>query len=627
MTEELRKRITKILIAVISICMGTFQLYSVAIIPFEAQTQRSAHLAFSVAVLYLWAALEEERLLLRIFDYGMGAAGIAANIYLLLGWEEMLYRTNSMLPLDYVMAFLLIMVCLDIARRKAGIALTIIALIFIAYAYFGPYLPGVLHFSGITLRRFVATIYFGTEGIYGSCLAASATFAFMFVMFGEFLLKFGAGNFLIQISYALFGKFKGGAGKVAVVTSGLFGMVSGSAVANVASTGSLTIPLMKDSGFSPEYSGAVVSSAGAGGGLMPPVMGTAAFIMAEFIGVSYGKICVAAIMPAIIYFGALFLMVDMRARKLGLVSLKEEEIPKTSDVLKEGWQYLVCIVVLLYLLVGVRLSASKAAFWAIISLIVVDLFKSIVTKQKIDAKQYFKRYLDIFVDAAKGSTVIAATTSTAGIIIGVFVATSLNLRFSNILTAAAGGNLLLLLILSAIGTIILGMGLPTTSIYIIMSVIVAPALVQLGVPILAAHLFIFYFGCMAPVSPPVGVGFYVAAGIAKAHTMKTGLQSFKLSVAGFLVPFVFVYNQGLFFEGGVVNIIFVICTTAIGTIALSVGLEGFLYRQISMFMRTLLIVFGIATIIPEFLSSVVGTVAIIIMMGILMREKKKLVSA
>jgi len=331
-------------------------------------------------------------------------------------------------------------------------------------------------------------------------------------------------------------------------------------------------------------------------------MGSAAFVMAEMLGVSYGMICIAALIPAILYFSAVFIMVDLKAAKLGMKGQQVEDLPKLSAVLKEGWHYLIAIFVLILLLIVLQWSATKAAFWSLVALVVADWTRKFLTKQKIDIKLIY----ETFVDGAKAALTVATATACAGIIIGVFTATSLNIRFSSVLIALAGNNLFALLILAMVGAIILGMGLPTTPVYIILSVLIAPAMIQMGVLPLAAHMFLLYFGCMAPVTPPVGLGFYVAAGIAQSKPMATGMQAFMLSIAGFLMPFVFVYDPALLLEGSIPQIIWAILTCVTGTVGLAFGLVGHFLREISVVKRVILIVAAIMSIIPEPISSYIG---------------------
>ena len=433
----------------------------------------------------------------------------------------------------------------------------------------------------------------------------------MFIMFGEFLSKYGAGDYFIHLSEAAFGKVRGSSGKIAIIASALFGMISGSPTANAAATGCLTIPLMQKSGYSSEYSGGLAAAASAGGSITPPVMGTAAFVMAEIIGMSYSKICIAAILPAVLYFLSLFIMVDLHAAKLGLSHGSDISI-SAKETFKEGWHYMAAIVVLFVLLIVLELSPAKSSFFSIVTLLVCDAVKARIENKKVD----FSRIYDVVIAASKSAVSIAAVTACAGIIIGCFNATGLNLRLSTMLIEIAGGSKLILLLLAAVGALILGMGLPVTPVYILMAVMIAPALTASGIPKLAAHMFVFYFGAMAPITPPVGTAFYVTAGIAKSAPMKTGFTAWYMALVAFLVPFVWVYEPAFLLIGTVPEIIWTVITCTIGTVALAFGLEGYMLCRVSLPLRVVLIAAAIMMVIPERISTVIGLAVILAVLAV-----------
>ena len=604
-----QKKTVKLLITILSVAMCVFHLYTAGTFPLSAMEQRSLHFAFALALIFLWASLDEKKPWLRFLDYALALIGVIVNLYMYFNWLELSMRSTALLPMDYVMGITAIIIVLIAAWRKVSKWLPIIAIVFIIYAFVGPYIPGYFWFPPISLERFVSYLYTSIDGIFGSCLEVSASTCFMYCLFAEFLLRLGAGRFLIDISYSIFGRIRGGSSKVSVVACGLFGMVSGSATSNVAATGSLTIPMMKESGYSAEDAGGICASAAVGSMLMPPVMGAAAFVLAQMVNTGYGMVCVAAAVPAFLYYLALFLMVDLRAAKYGMKGLPKESIPKLSQVIKEGWHYIICLAVLIVLLVVLQWSATKAAFWSIVSMVIVDIIKRLVSKEKLTT---WKEYIDIFVNGAKSALMIAAACACAGIIVGIFSATTLNLRMSSILINLAGGNLILLLILAALGAIVLGMGLPVLSVYIILAIVIAPAIIEMGVPPLAAHMFVFFYGNMAGITPPVGSTFFVASGVAQSNMMKTGYNAFKLSIAGYLIPFVFVFNQGLFLQGSPINIAWAVVTTLIGILGMAFGLEGYLFHQLNPIMRAFLIAMAALTIIPEVYSTIIGLVGICI---------------
>lgn len=601
----------KRIIGFLSVAMCAFQLYTAAIAPLAAMAQRSGHYGFALALIFLWASIDEKHRWMRVLDYFLAALGAIINLYVYFDWLPMSFRTTALIPLDYVFGTALIVLALWAAYKKTGIWLPLIAIFFILYTFVGPYIKGYFWFPKISYTRFISYLFMGSDGIFGSCLDVSATVCFIFCLFGEVLVQLGAGKFLIDISYSLFGRIRGGSGKIAVVACSLFGMVSGSATSNVAATGSLTIPMMKRHGFTGEDAGGICAASAVGGMLMPPVMGSAAFIMASMVNSTYGKICVAAFVPAVLYYASLFLKVDLRAQRYGMKSLSKEELPRTKDVLKEGWHFLIGLGVLIILLVVLQWSATKAAFWSMVVLVLSDIVKRLVTKQKLTEG---KVYLNILVESAKGSLLVAAATGCAGIIVGIFGATTLNLRLSNILINLSGGNVVVLLILTAIGALILGMGLPALSVYLVLAIVVAPALIKMEIPLLAAHMFLFFYSNMAGVTPPVGAAFYVSSGIAQSDTMRTGGNAFLSSIAGYLIPFVFVFNQGLFLDGGIASVLWCIFATTVGTVALVFGLEGFMFgRNMNVLLRAMFIVAAILTIIPETITTLCGFVVLILL--------------
>lgn len=385
----------------------------------------------------------------------------------------------------------------------------------------------------------------------------SSIYVSVFVIFAGVLEASGAGDVFIRLTQSLLGGFRGGPAKVAVVASSLFGTISGSAVANVVGTGSFTIPLMKKSGFKPEFAGAVETAASSGGQLMPPVMGAAAFIMADYIG-SYQDVLIAAIIPAILFYIALFMMIDLEALKNNLRGQSKEELPNFKEELKNGWFLLLPLVLLVFLLVGVRYSAQKSAFFSIIFLVLIMLLYP-------GKRRKLHEVIRLIANSSKGMVSVALTTGTAGIIVGILMLTGIGYKLSSLLIAISGGNVFLLLFLTMLTSVILGMGMPTSAAYVLLATLIVPALEQLGVMKIAAHFFVFYFGIMANVTPPVAVAAYTAAGIANADAMKTGLIAWRLSLAGFLMPFMFCINPALIGKGAPAEIVMAIVTALIGS--------------------------------------------------------------
>ena len=413
-------------------------------------------------------------------------------------------------------------------RRSIGPELPIVAIIFLLYAYFGPKLPGLLGHRGYDLRRIIYHTYLTTEGIFGTPLSVSSTYVFLFILFGAFLDKTGVGKFFIDMAFSLTGHMRGGPAKTAVVASCLMGSISGSSVANTVTTGAFTIPLMKRVGYKPHFAGAVEAAASTGGQIMPPVMGAAAFIMAEFTGISYLEIIISAAIPAILYYLAVGTMVHLEACKLGLRGVSRAELPHTRDVLVKIYLLLPVVFIIYFLVKG--FTPFKAAYWGIIGTVLIGIVDVIVNyllrhEGQINVRQYIVNMIDALADGARGSVSVAMACATAGIVVGVVTLTGLGLKVATLIIALAGGNLLLTLFFTMIASIILGMGLPTTAKYIVLATMAAPALTDLGVPLMAAHLFILYFGVIADVTPPVALAAYAGAGIAGANAMQTGFTA------------------------------------------------------------------------------------------------------
>lgn len=604
--SDIRKNSIKKIITVISVALALFEIYTAATIPLTAMEQRSAHLGLIFALVFLSDSLDRKHKLIRIMDYVLAALSVLANAYIFLNWDKMGMRSTALTEIDIIVSILLVALVMITTYKTIGIWMTLISGLFILYAIFGPYMPGVLQFRGISLNRALSSICLGSEGIFGSTTGVSATFVFMFLMFGEFLLSYGGGDFIMQLALSAFGGMRGAAAKIAVISSGLFGMVSGSATANVAATGTFTIPMMKKRGYTPEFSAAIVAASTTGGLLMPPVMGTAAFIMAEMMGVPYGEVCLIAAIPAFLYFASLFFVADLNAAKNGDTAIPKHERPDWKGVFKSGWHHLISLAVLVVLLCVLQMSAAKACFYSIAALLVTDYTMRIVRKDKIHVKNEFARLTEIFVRASKAAFAVACACACAGIVVGVFAATGLNLRFSNMLVDLAGGSQILLLILSMVGAIILGMGLPTVSVYILMAIIVAPALIQTGIPMICAHMFLFYFGLMAPITPPVGVAFYVAAGVADAKPMRTGFKAALLAIPGFIMPFMFIYDPALILQGSALQTVWAAFTCFVGILALDAVISGYFEGTLPHLTRIVLVVASIMTIVPEVLSSIIG---------------------
>lgn len=501
----------KQVVTIISIAFCLFHLYTGGFYTLPALQQRPIHLVFVLALIFLLYPLSERTAKAKwLFWVDLVLASLVAvsGLYICFEYKELTFRVGLPNTADLIFGFIILILLLEGTRRIMGMVMPIIALVFLGYAILGDYIPGLWGHGGYTLPRILNHMYLTTEGIWGTTLGVSATFVALFIIFAAFLEKSGAGEFFLNFANALIGHVRGGPAKVAVLASAFFGTFSGSATANVAGTGSITIPMMKRIGYAPEFAATVEALASSGGQLMPPIMGAAAFLMTETLGISYVAVMKAAILPAILYFVSCYFAVDFRAGKEGLKGLSREEIPKLKKIVIEerGYLYIIPILVLLFLLMVLRASPQKSAVYSLFVLIVCSL----LTKDRIT----LSRIIAAFEAGAKGSLLVAAVCAVAGIVIGVVNLTGLGLKLSALLVELSGGHLPVLLLLAMVASIILGMGLPTTACYVVLAVLAAPALVKLNVVPIGAHLFVFYFGILAGLTPPVAATAYVAAGIA-----------------------------------------------------------------------------------------------------------------
>lgn len=611
-----------IIISIIAISMSLFHFYTGGFGLWLALKQRALHLAFTLALIFLLypttkKGIGSDKSKVPLWDIVLAILGAFTSLYLIIYYNELVFRAGLPSRIDLIMGGITILLVLEATRRAIGPELPIVVVVFLIYAYFGPYMPGFLAHRGYSLERIIEHLYMQTEGIYGIPLGVSSSFVFLFILFGSVLNKTGMGKFFIDLSMALAGHTTGGPAKVAVIASGFMGSINGSSVANVVTTGSFTIPLMKSIGYKKDFAGAVEAAASTGGQIMPPVMGAAAFVMSEFLEIPYIKIAAAAIIPAIIYYIAVITMVHLEACKYDLKGLPKERLPKAKEVLQEKGHLLVPIIGLVYLLVR-GYTALFAAFWAIVMSLAISMLKK-------ETRLNLKGLLGAFEDGAKGALGVAAACACAGMVVGVVTLTGLGLKIANGIVSLGGGNLLLTLFFTMIASILLGMGLPTTAKYIILSIMAAPALVQLGVLPLAAHMFILYFGVIADLTPPVAVAAFAGAGIAGGNTMRTGFISVRLAVAGFMIPYIFAINPALMGLGGsFIQTIQLVITSLAGVLSLGAAAGGYLLVKTPFYERILLLISAILLISPDLMTDIIG---IIILMTILFlqhtRQKKQ----
>ena len=610
---------------IISVIFVGFQLYATLSGMITAQILRATHLAFVqlLAFLLFPASKKMPKNTLPFYDVLLGLVGASCWMYIVINFESLVRRSGNNTVLDVIIGIIGILILFESCRRIVGFPIMIIAAVFVIYAFVGKYLPGFLHHRGYSLQRVVCHLFYNTEGIMGTPIGACSTFIFLFILFGALLEKTGIGQFFIDVCNAIAGGASGGPAKVAVLSSALLGTVSGSSVSNTVGSGSFTIPMMKKLGYKGEFAGAVEASASTGGQLMPPIMGAAAFLMAESLGLPYITIVKAAIIPAILYFTGIFITVHLEAKKLGLKGLPKEELPRFLPLfLSKGYMILPLIVIIWFLCAGK--TAVFAALMGIVSCVLIGIVVSIVDLAKGRKPTFGARdIIDVMCAAARNIISVAIACGMAGIIIGIVTLTGLGLKLGAGLVSLAGGKLFLTLVFTMLASIILGMGAPTTANYLITSTITAGAIIQLGVQPLAAHMFAFYFGIIADVTPPVALAAIAGAAIAKAKPMKTAVNATKLAIGAFIIPYMFVYNpQLLMIDVTAGTLIFILVTALIGMFGISVSLEGYgfgftgilhgsdkpkaLVNGLDIAERVLFAIAGLLCVIPETRSDILG---------------------
>ncbi|TVR70407.1 MAG: TRAP transporter permease [Spirochaetaceae bacterium] len=594
------------MISVIAVAMSLFHLYTAGFGLLLTMKQRALHLLFVLVLGFLLypARRKSRRDRIAFLDWVLAALGIVVTSYILFNYEVLVRRGGLPTSMDLFLGVITVLLVLEITRRSIGPELPTIALIFIAYAFFGPYVPGVLGHRGYSYVRVVDHLYTTTEGIFGTPLGVSATFVFMFILFGSFLDITGVGQFFIDVAFSAAGHRKGGPAKAAVLASGFMGSISGSSIANTVTTGAFTIPLMKKIGYSPNFAGAVEAAASTGGQILPPVMGAAAFIMSEFTNIPYIQIVVSAVVPALLYYLGVLVMVHLQASKRGLKGIPKAELPDFRQTFSRGFHLLVPLIAIVLFLV--RYSPLRAAFLSILTALAVCMIRK-HTRIKPGA------LLIALEDGARKAVSVAAACACAGIIVGIVTLTGLGLTFANVIVGLAGGMLLPTLLLTMVASIILGMGLPTTAKYIVLATMAAPALVQLGVPLIAAHLFILYFGVIADVTPPVALAAYAGAGIAGGESFKTGVQALKLASAGFLIPFIFAISPELLLvDVTAVQAIGAIVTACVGVIAFASAVQDWFLSKTKIWERLLFLVGALLLINPNPVMDLIGMGLVII---------------
>jgi TRAP transporter 4TM/12TM fusion protein len=595
-----------VIVTLLALVLGAFQLYTAGYRPMNLFVQRGFHLTLVLVIAFLVFPLgRRQRDAWRwLVDGALIAGALYGGGYLLINLDAIIARSGFYRPEDIRAGIVMTLVVLEASRRVIGVTITLVGSLFIVYAMAGPrgslpwlgqWLPGILEHRGYPIDRIIGSLYLGQEGIFGLPLGVAATVVFIFVLFGAFLETTGAGRFFIDLAYAAAGRSRGGPAKAAVVASGFMGSISGSAIANVVTSGAFTIPLMKKLGYRPQEAGGVEAAASTGGQIMPPIMGAGAFLMAEYTGLPYAEIVRLSLLPALLYFATVFIFVDIIALKRGMRGMRGSELPRLGEVSRSGWYFLVPLGVLIwYLLRGI--SPTRVGFVAIVTILAVSLlrwalhrFVLRVSPEDVPARLPLPAAAVLGVrglvaaleTGARNALPVTVACAVAGVVVGMIGLTGLGLKFSGLMMAFSGGNLLLALVMLALASLVLGLGLPVTASYIVLAVLAAPALVgEFGVPLIIAHLVIFWYSQDSNVTPPVALAAFAGAGIANADPMKTGFQAWKFAKGLYLIPLFLVYNPEMVVGGPLPYVIWTILTALVALFAFAAALEGYMFTRL-----------------------------------------------
>ena len=586
----------------IAMGMASYHLYTGLFGAPEALLHRAIHLLFTLVLVFLIYPATKSSSRITLSNFILLAVSVAAILHMFIDYDYFITRYPYVEPLtkiDMILGILLLLTLLEAARRSIGMAMPMTAIVFILYAYGGPYMPGILHHAGIGTESIIDQLYMTTEGIFGIPLGVSATYVILFVIFGAFLERSGGGQFFMDLAAATTGKTRGGPGKIAVVSSSLFGTISGSAVANVMVTGQFTIPMMKRTGFQPHFAGAVEATASTGGQIMPPVMGAAAFVMAEFTDTPYLTVCKHALLPAVLYYLSVFMAIHFEALRTNLKGMVEEA-PRLSAVLLGKGHLLIPVAVIVYFMFA-GYTPMYACIYSIGSVILLANLK------RMTRMGLFK-ILRAMEEGAKGTLSVAVACACAGIVIGVINLTGLGLKFTSFVLFLAGNSLAAALLFTMVAGIILGMGLPTTAAYIVMASLLVPALVKLGIPMIAAHMFAFYYAIISCITPPVALAVYAGAGLAGSRMWQTGWAAVRIGAPGFIIPFMFAYAPSLLFIGPTTTVLLSMVTASVGVVMLAGGMIGWFLRETNVYERVFLLTGSILLIKPGGYTDTIGVI-------------------
>ena len=630
-----------IIAAALAIGLSLFQLYTAGIKNLGAFYQRGIHLALILSLVFLlfpvFGKKRKRGVIGWIIDLSFIAGSIFPAWHMLSDLQSFARRVGFANQTDIIAGAILIVVLLEASRRVIGITITIIGVLSIVYAMAGSrgtlpwlaeYLPGIMAHKGYKIDRIVSQLYMGLEGIYGIPLGVAASVVFIFVLFGAFLETTGAGKFFIDLAYAAAGRQRGGPAKAAVIASGFMGSISGSAIANVVTSGAFTIPLMKKLGYKPEEAGGVEAAASTGGQIMPPIMGAGAFLIAEYTQLPYIDIVKYSILPAILYFATVYLFVDIIAAKRGMRGMTEDEIPKIREVFKDGWYYLVPLGILIFFLLK-NVSPGRVGFVAIVSILVVSVIRYIIRRFLLNVSvaneanlqtlslSSFRIVKEALISGAKNAMPVTVACAISGIVVGMIGLTGLGLKFSSLMISFSGGNLIIALFLLILASLVLGMGLPVTASYIVLAVLAAPALTtEFGIPILIAHLVIFWYSQDSNVTPPVALAAFAASGIAGANPMKTGIEAWKFAKGLYLIPLFMIYNPEIIVGGPWHIVVWTVITAIAALGGFTAALEGYMFTHMHWLSRIVIVIGMVGVFWSNYLYEIVGFSLIMIILAI-----------
>ncbi len=617
------KTIINILVQILAFTIGIIHILNInGVVAFSAMTLRATHLLFMILIALLMGMDRDtsSRMTTKILDVISMMITIVSSTYILYRWRQITLTGGITNSTDAIMGSIFVLALIYLTSERIGKILAGIVVIFLIYPFVGQYLPGLLHSRAYNFQRVFNFLFTGTQGVYGIPISVSASYIIMFSIYGAFLNNFGIGDFLFKLSSSITERLIGGTAKTAVIFSGLIGMISGTAAGNVAVTGSITIPMMKKAGYKPNIAAAIEAIASTGGQIMPPIMGAAAFIMAELTNTPYTQIMKAALIPALLYFASIYAVIHLIAHRDQIDSREEKASARTEKIgtfIKKDW-YLILPVISLIVLLVIGMSPLKSAYYSII----VMLINYLIVKRDF-SRNFIVKVVNSIIDGVKNTVLIAIACGVSGVIVGVVSLTGIGAKLSNSIISVSGGEAIIALLLTMTISIILGMGLPTTAAYLIPVSILTPALVKMGIPLLTAHLFIFVFACISTITPPVALASYVAAGISGADISKVGWTGFRLGIASFILPYMLVYNPGIMISGTGFDIALAIIRSLIGVFVIAVSATGYYKASLKIPTRVLLFIAGVLMTIQDNLYNLIGILIIAICAVLINRTKKE----